>query len=680
MTHGGKAVSKNNKLRRKQKKQQRLRREKLVGRRARAPRTFEVVDQAWELIRRRQWHEARLLLEERDRECPDRPNVLRTLLDVYHHQRDYGRYCRTCRRLLDLEPDNRPLHLMLAGGYLAEACPTSALLAFRRYVMLWPDDPLAEGARESIAQLEPAVEELLRAAPFAKDEQLELSAMHEEVVASLALADHARAIEIGGRLWGRAPDFLPVMNNLSEAYFHLGRSLDAIAMSRRVLEREADNFHALANLARHLLLSGCRDEAEEMCARLRSIRSERSEFWCKKAETLSFFGDDSGVLDALASAERCGFTNVHPQTTALLHHLAAVAHARQGNHRRATSYWRASIKKWAGFDLAKANLADAKQPLGRREGPWPYSLDYWIPRQTIDELCTCFDIPSHDDDEVETRVARQFAESHPELASLVPALLDRGDPAARQLARRFAMLLATPEMHEALCVYCLSQRGADEQRMETANWLCRVGALPCGPLRLSVRGARHDMEMFGFEITGEPISPGHSEQVNEWAYDAMRALRSGHGVRAERLLKDCLEIEPNKPSLLNNLANAYMLQGRGDEALNLIREIHSRWPDYFFGRIAMANLAISEGHYEQAEAYLAPLRQRRRLHSSEFSALCMAYIQISMSRGMPDVARRWLESWSQVDADGPDLEHAERLVHAGRVVRAMSKPLSGRGR
>jgi hypothetical protein len=86
------------------------------------------------------------------------------------------------------------------------------------------------------------------------------------------------------------------------------------------------------------------------------------------------------------------------------------------------------------------------------------------------------------------------------------------------------MLLETPEMLEALRAFCLDRWGPDEMRIETANYLCRKGVLPSGRMRMFVRGEWTDIEMFGFEISPEPVDADHSPQVDEWGYEAMEAI------------------------------------------------------------------------------------------------------------------------------------------------------------
>ena len=74
-------------------------------------------------------------------------------------------------------------------------------------------------------------------------------------------------VGIAERLLARCPTFAPALDNRSEARFRSGELDLALADARRVLEFDADNLHALANLARYLFLSGQFEEARSVAER-----------------------------------------------------------------------------------------------------------------------------------------------------------------------------------------------------------------------------------------------------------------------------------------------------------------------------------------------------------------------------------------------------------------------------
>jgi tetratricopeptide (TPR) repeat protein len=669
------AVARKDKRRRKELREKKWSR-RLAKRQALAQRQPDIVDEANALIDEGLWTEARDVLQRSLRAGPRNPNVLHLLLVVYQKLQDHARFCRTAEQLRTLEPDDRETQLLLAGGYLAALHPACALLEFRRFVARWPDDPLADGARETIAEIERQCHQLWADCPFPASEKIELAAMHEQVVAGLSLAEYPRVIEIGERLLARSPDFVPVMNNLSMGYVLIGRSADAIAMSRRVLERQPENYHALANLARNLLLSGKPDEAREVCAALRPIVTGKDDLWCKKAEAFSFVGDDAAVIEAFEQGENRGLKQGAPFEIATLYHLAGVAYARTGDERRARRCWRSALEILPEFEPAADNLDDADLPIGERNGPWPFSLNHWILPATIKQFAAATVRSSRKNDEhLTTKAARKFLAQHPELIVLAPVLLDRGDAAGRKFAFGLAANSETPEMLEALRVFCCSQRGPDVLRMEAAQRLSASGAIPPGRARLWIEGAWRELELFVFKVSWEPLGESHSPRVQEWERAALEALQDDDdtGKEAERLLRKCLEVEGDKPDLLYNLAAAYIAQGRNEKAKQLEIQIHQRWPEYFFGQIAMARMATSAGNYDRAKEILQPLPLRPVLHITEFRAVAIAFVELALAQKEPNACRAWLNLWRQIDPEDPNLEYLEaQFRRPGGIASALA--------
>jgi tetratricopeptide (TPR) repeat protein len=627
------------------------------------------------------WREARQALEQYERANPGHGEVSRVLLDVYREQGDFAAYCQACRRLVENEPDNPDLRLMLAGGYMNDTRLASALRAFHEFLERWPDDPRVGGARESLEHLESAVDELLRDLGLTGDDGLECAVLNEEVIGCLNADDWPRAVHIGEQLLARAGDFVPAVNNVSEAHFRAGQADRAIALSRRALRLRPDSVHALANLTRYLFLTGRHHEAEEAAEQLRAARAEHADAWYKKCEALSFLGNDKAVLAVFTDAVRAGAVEQPTAACALLCHVGAVALARQGDLRQADRYWRKAQSIRPNLDLVQENLADAAEPASRRHGPWYFSLSYWGCEKAIDALGDCLDRSTREkSDEAVERTVRRFAEAHPEVVRLVPALLDRGDRAAREFAWRLAALLKTPEMLEALRGFCQSQRGPDAMRTDAVTWLRTAGVLSPGTVRMWIDGQWRDIELFGFDVTTEPVGPKHGPPVDDLAYEGYEALRRGKGADAEALFRKCIDLEGESPDLLNNLAASYDQQGRTDKSCQLARHIHERWPDYFFGRIAMANMATIEGDFERAEHYLAPLCRQQRLHITEFSALAAAKIHLLLGRGALIDAQNWLDMWRNIDPDHPGLRAAKSRYDSVAMAATLRKSLFGRRR
>ena len=88
----------------------------------------------------------------------------------------------------------------------------------------------------------------------------------------------------------------------------------------------------------------------------------------------------------------------------------------------------------------------------------------------------------------------------------------------------------------------------------------------------------------------------------------------------------------------------------------MLQDIHRRFPDYTFGIISMAHMAMQVGDVDKARDLLNGLMQRKRLHYSEYEVLCMAQIELCLAEKNKDAARSWFETWERVDPENPKLE------------------------
>lgn len=654
---------------RQQKEKRREQRKATLASRRNAPLWEKVCSRAAAFIKHREWRDARNVLEEYEREHPGQFEVLRLLLDVYHAQREHALYCVVCRRLVEQRPDDSHLQLMLAGANATCGNPVSATLGFRSFLERWPEDPLADGVRQTLTQLQPSLEIVLAKMPFTGDDRLELGALHEQVLTCLAAADDAGAIRLGEELLARSPEFVSVMNNLSEAYYRAGQPDAAMAKSRRVLQLQPDNVHALSNLTRYLYLTGDHQEVEELARRLVQAPADAVDPWCKKCEALSFLGRDEEIRRVMTEAAPHMNDSGPPDSKALLHHLGAVACWRLGDAAQAEQYWRKALKFVPGFELAKQGVAEAARPAGQGHGPCSFPMNYWIRQELLGELRDS--IPPGTDPAAVTSAARRFALAHPGLMKLVPALLDRGDKAAREFAGRLATLVATPEMNDVLRTFCHSPKGPDSLRMEVARHLKGAGVFSTEPVQVWVKGRRTEIELIGFEITREPQESDRAPHVDDLVYEAYHAMQARNVAKAAELFEKCIELAGEAPDLMNNLAATYQQLGRDAECDQLLQQVQERWPDYFFGQIAAANTATVAGDYKRSNEYLAKLRRRTRLHVTEFTALAAANIRLLLARDQGAGTRYWLDMWRQIEPDDPKLHELESLCNSSRILEQL---------
>lgn len=638
------------------------------------PALYDALIDAEELDRAGRWSEARELLEALHRRHPHRRPVLRALVNTYYELNDMAAYRSASQQLVSLEPDDAELRLALAGSCMVCALPAQALSNFRYFLDRWPDDIRAEDVCKTVVRLEIVLEEALTDLELTGKDALQVAAIHEEMLCLLQAGKTAQVCKTGERLLKLHPNFVPTMNNLSQAYFEEDRPEQAIAMARRVLELAPDNIHALANLVRFLCLLGRPKEAGDCLERLKSSKMDVPDAPVKKAEAMSILGDDRGVVEVVRAVDGQDLENVMPRDRALFYHLVAVATLRLGDERDARRYWKRSLKARPGFDLAEENLQDLKLPEGERHGPWAFDLRHWVPKSLVRRCGMRMKrAEKRGGDQVIAREIRRILKEQPLIAAIVPILLDRGDPMGREFAFDIAMAAQTPESIAALREFALGRRGPDRLRNRAAMALSQEGQFPSGPTRLWVKGAWKEVVLLAFEVH-EETQNSHRPDVNDWAAEAILAMQKGDGDRAEELLEKALAVEPDAPDLLNNLATAYRAQGREQRFEELIREIHDRFPDYFFGRINMAIIYIKYDDLDRAKEMIVPLLSKKRFHRTEYTSLCSAQIELLLAEENLDSAKSWMSMLEGVNPDHPNLKHWKNRISPSGL-RQLLKPL-----
>jgi len=619
-----------------------------------------------ELVDEKALLEARALLYELDRDYPSRLDVVGYLAEVSYDLGDMEGYQYSCEQWLKLEPDNDEVAQGLAGAYLNNVRPCLALRAFQNFLKKWPDHPRAPEARQTVSGLEEALPGMLTSAGLSEEDGYQVSLLHEEMQSRMSQGKYALARRLCEEILQRKPDYVPTLNNLSAIDFMEGDTARAIATARRVLDVQPDNIHALSNLIRYLCSIAQWDEARTLALRLKASQAPAFEGRMKKMEGLSYLGDDASVQDIFQQARQAGELD-QPQVNPHLFHFAAVAEARLGDLKQAKQHWEQALKLAPGLEVASENLTDARLPIGERHGPWAFELRQILNPQASKALLQLLEKSVHArrDAALET-VVRAFLQKHPEVIDLVPFLLDRIDPDGCQLVTLIVYAADRPELWAALKDFVLGQRGSDQLRQGAARELKIKGLLPAGPGRMWIKGEWHEIEIFGFEIYTEPVDQGHSAKVKKLIRQAIAATYDDP-VRAEELLMHALELEPDAPDLLNNLAAVYSYQGREAEANTLIHAVFEKHPDYFFARTNEIKLLIHAGKIDQALDLLPSLVKQQRYHVSEFGALASVQIELCLARKEKEAARSWYEMLQDIDPDSVYLEaYYDRLY--GRKV------------
>ncbi len=618
------------------------------------------LEEAEKLLLKNESQSALDLLQALDQKFPRQPDVLGFMANACLDMGNQHGYLLAIYQLHKLVPNRADVKLGLAGAYLVNGRMALALQTFRQFLRQWPRDEQAADVQKTIPQLEAGLTESLSQLDYSLAAGLDFAAKHEELQVLMELGNYERGKQLAKVLIEQRPSFVPVLNNLSQVYWLEGNFAAAIETSQKVLDLQPDNVHALSNLTRFLYMQGKGDVASALIKKLKDSKAEAADRWVKKAEALSFVGDDDGVLALLDEAKQAKELD---QLNEYVWHWCAVAEYRKGNASKARMYWQKCLKLALYFSPAADNLEELKKPLHERICPQAFSLDTWLPRSSIGSLTSATErAAKQKNDMAFQEKMRVFMNDHPEILYFVPAALSSGDALSRDLALKLVDMSAHPMLLAKLKDFALGQEGSDALRLEASQILSRHGVFKSGEaVDLWLEGEWKAIMMLGFQIYYDsPEKPNLKPSAQRLMEQAIYALREGDGAKAEGFLRYAIHTQEDEPGLLNNLAVALSMQGKHAEAGAIADEIPSRFPDYFFGQVISARKAIQANELEKAKAILDQMLKKQELHVTEFGALCGCQIDFMIADDKPEGAISWFDMWKQGYPEDPALEKYER--------------------
>ena len=614
--------------------------------------------QARQYMMARRWQEAHNIVLPLAHRYPARPDVWAMLGDVASQLGDGAGIWEASDHLTQLEPDKPDHWFNLVMGCMVNMLPFSALHYTNHFLQRWPNHQDADEIRDIHDQVQETCDAILATDPVAGEASPDDLMLYEIAQMAFACGDFVRGEKVTQQAVERLPRAVAPLNNLTLAYAVNGELDKAIETARQVLERDPDNLHALSNLVQCLVRTGQREAAAETARRMRALPPVDPSLYVKQIEALSYLGDDAAVCEVFAKAE----TLITDMNMPMFCHLGAVSFARRGDTKRAEQLWKRALRLDRGFEIARDNLKDLKKPAGKRNGPWPFPFPQWVPQRWIETVYRATIKGQHSDAALKREYTR-LLEKSPYLVAVLPILLERGDPNGRKFAVMTAIQAELPLLRD----FVLSANGTDQDRMEAAQHAVEFGLVPRGkPVPMFVEDRQTDLLIMAYEISGEAEPPRMPRQAHALLVQGYDAMNEGRYADAERVLRQTLEIAPDNPTLLNNLAAALFAQRKHDEGNALIRRMAELHPDYHFARCGMARLCVEEDRLDEAQAWLEPIMSQERFHFSEFSALCIAQIELSLAEGKPEGARSWMQFWEQIDPDNPNLATFQRLVKRGK--------------
>ncbi|MEB3232425.1 MAG: tetratricopeptide repeat protein [Leptolyngbyaceae bacterium] len=636
------------------------------------------LDRAVDFLRRGKFEKGHEALTELDQAYPNNPDILVEFANCYALVNNLDRYQRTCEKLIEIDAKQPLFTLGLANSYLASGSLLLALQTFRTVVDRWPDHHEIEDVKTKMATIEAELDSILADMKLQKNaEGIEIATRHEKVQRYLGRGEFKTAAELGESLLEKAPDLVPLANNLSLAYFFDGDFSQAMKYCDRALTQEPDNIHALGNAIRYHFCAGEVEKAQEFVPRLLESEAKAADPWLKKLEALSYLGEYEKVLEVYQQAQ----ANDDISATAAndyLFHLAAAAMARLGQLSEARALWQQIVERSPQFAIAQRNLDDLNQASAQRHGAWSFGLNQWVSVSTINDLVQRVQnnrVPAEniqaseeEKDQMLKDLCIDYLEQHPYMNHLITVWLERGDPEARQFAWMMANMVRSPEHLEAIKAFSLGQWGPDDFRYQAAITAAQE-KLMSKKVTLWLRGEWKEVTLMAYEFHDEPEYGDYPEEIIKKMKEALDGLkqvlqdperedRETLCNQSEQLLKECLAEVPNAPDIQHNLAAVYQQSGRKEEAIALWQQMIQDYPDYVHPRTTLARFHLQEktdSGIEKAKDLLLPLLERDRFHFDHFAEFSDAYLHLLLAQDQQAGAKNWLDLWAQVDPENPRL-------------------------
>jgi Flp pilus assembly protein TadD len=624
-------------------------------------RLAEGLDSAFQLVEQNHLDEALGILEDLDRRYPDEPEILAQLAHIFIEQENWEGFLYASEHLAPHAPDDADLQLGLAGAYLTNGYPASALTTIRAFLQRWPDHEDVEDALQMQAELEEEIGETYSLWNVDPADGLALIRDYEAVRILLDQGRVRQAITKAEALLQRKPDSLTLLNTLSMAYWSNGQVEKAIATARQALDSDPQDPIALGNLAQFSLLTGKVDEALGYAQQLKAVAGTGDEQALKWMEVASHLGEDMGILEAFEDLERKRILEDMGPQAAYLYHLAATAWVRQNKIAKGQALWKKALDLLPEFELAQGNLADLDRPVSERNGPYAHTFQHWFSPKAGEDLERAMQSVPQGNTQALERAMRGWMARHPEFVPLAPYLLRLGDETVREFVLSMVDISRHPELLLAAKEFALGKVGRDELRLGAANLCAQAGVLLNGKQRMWLNGKWTDTLLMGIDLQPSE-SVHHASKVDNWLRTALRSAHEGQYKQAEVLLKQALEIEPDAPDLQFNLAAAYQSQGWLEEADALIKLVYERFPDYLFARVNLAQVEIHRGELENARLLLEPLRKRTQMSYNEFDVFCAAHIELSLAEKDNLSAQAWFGTWESANPENPKLERYRGLL------------------
>lgn len=613
-----------------------------------------------------------------DHAYDDYPEVLELWVDVHYEARDWPAYEWDLFRLVQAAPEHALAAYALGAACLVMKRQALAVQAMQAFLERWPEHEKAPDARQVLDEAQPQAAR--------RAQQLGLPEQGSGLLADFERAEllhEKEAYQAADRqlqqVLAQQEDWLPALRLQIQVRQEEGDLAGALASLERLLAQHPADSMALAQQVQLRLCSGEPSAARQAADRLLAQDPEQPAIWMHQLLALAWLGAGKQALALYQRSQQAGPQVVNAlDRTPYYQHLAAYAHALQGEEQAAQQLWQRALAGDPNLLQARENLDDLREPPTRRCGPWAFGLLDWLPAKLTHELLALMEQGAAQSGSEAWQGLRGYLEAHPQLAQTAHYMLQRGSRPAIELVLGLAALSQHPPLLGALQAFFTGQHGTDAHRLQAAYLLLANDRIAPGEQRLWLFGEWHTLNLRRYEVAFEPVRIPASPRVQRLVDRAFAALMNADYRRGQELLERALELAPDLPELINNLAFACRELGELDRAQELVEDLRRRFPDYLPGVYAEAQIALNRGEIAVAAGLLEQIAGRPQLHISELETLCRAQVEMHMQEDRRPEALAWLELWAFYEPDSQDVDELREQYFAPRSTSGLAQKLARR--
>ncbi len=630
-----------------------------------------LLDRAQRFFMRDQMEQGLAVLEEVPERYRQHPDFLLVRGQAWYVQGQFVNAIDDLESYLKRRAEDTQTYFTLAKVYTEMAWRAHLIQALRRY-LAGQKSEIADviAARELLRLAESDVFSLHTTYGVPKDQCVPASYYNEEAMRALNGRQFEMALRATRRAIQLAPRWPSPYNNRASSLFESGRTDEAIAQTKEVLETiEPDNLFATSNMVIFSVLLDQRETAAIYVERLQQLGPVA--VWARSdleivIQSLAYWEDGALLWEIAQWVQAEGL--IEPLSFQSTYALAAAA-LNTGHLDSARLYFQSIQNGDVPFPYIERLLNLLKDASGSSVTiPTVSGCLSYIPGVLL--LRSAFvgdflDIMREVDDRLEwpealARKRDALLRRYPKLEWGVIRFFKDADPYSVDLEYSMNLLvsLGTARAYETLSTFACGKIGPRQARMNALFLLLRAKQFKPGE-RVMIWDEDiadwHEVALTGFAIK-EPDFLPYAEDVLKLLSEALEANRAGDYDRAVALMKQVLALDSHCGPAAYNIGAINMTLGNEAEGRFWIARAAEIEPGYLLAHAALAKLLAREGKTEEALQRLEIFVTQEEVSPHAYTTYQDALFTVAMVKGDFDEAEKILTALEEIFPD-------ETMVH-----------------